>query len=241
MDVVGLSGLGRGRGDESSPPIKYQSVIAVSRFDRGALADVRLHPIEITENVRMAHRGVPRIASPPVAQRILTRLQKLSAPLGTTIESKETSDDSYTYELNAAIARRDGRSQKVRAAGPTGASGPRGPGGAMSKFTIVAATLFALLIGDGRAFAQFVSTSSIDGRVSDESGGALPGVNVSLTSPALQVTEMNTITDPEGRYRFAQLPAGVYRVRCKSWRASSRSCASGSTSASASPRRSTSY
>ena len=33
----------------------------------------------------MAHRGLPRVASAPVAQRILTRLQKLSAPLGTTI------------------------------------------------------------------------------------------------------------------------------------------------------------
>ena len=33
----------------------------------------------------MAHRGLPRVASAQAAQRILTRLQKLSAPLGTTI------------------------------------------------------------------------------------------------------------------------------------------------------------
>jgi poly-gamma-glutamate synthesis protein (capsule biosynthesis protein) len=86
MDVVGLSGMGnRSRGDENSPPIKYDSVVAISRFERGTLAEIRLHPIELTDDVRMAHRGVPRTAPPEGAQRILTRLQALSAPLGTTI------------------------------------------------------------------------------------------------------------------------------------------------------------
>ena len=86
MDVVGLSGLGgRGRGDENSPPIKYESIVALSRFARGQLSEIRLHPVLLTENVRMAHRGLPMAAPPEAAQRILTRLQKLSAPLGTTI------------------------------------------------------------------------------------------------------------------------------------------------------------
>jgi poly-gamma-glutamate synthesis protein (capsule biosynthesis protein) len=85
MDVIGLSGLPRGRGDENSPPIKYESVVAITRFERGQLSEVRLHPLELTDDVRMAHRGIPRLASPQAAQRILTRVQKLSAPLGTTI------------------------------------------------------------------------------------------------------------------------------------------------------------
>ena len=86
MDVIGLSGMGgRGRGDENSPPIKYESVVALSRFEHGQLTEIRLHPLELTDDVRMAHRGIPRLASPQMAQRILSRLQKLSAPLGTTI------------------------------------------------------------------------------------------------------------------------------------------------------------
>jgi poly-gamma-glutamate synthesis protein (capsule biosynthesis protein) len=86
MDIVGLSGMPRGRGEENSPPIKYESVIAISRFEKGELAEVRLHPVQLTDDgVRMAHRGVPRLASADTAQRILKRLQKLSAPYGTTI------------------------------------------------------------------------------------------------------------------------------------------------------------
>lgn len=86
MDTVGLSGMGpRGRGEANSPPLKYESIVAISQFERGQLSQVRLHPIEITDDVRMAHRGIPHIAKPETAQRILARLQKLSAPLGTTI------------------------------------------------------------------------------------------------------------------------------------------------------------
>ena len=85
MDVVGLAGLGRRRGGSNSPPIKYESIVPVSRFEGGKLAEIRLHPIELTYDVRMAHRGIPMLASPEAAQRILTRLQGQSAPYGTTI------------------------------------------------------------------------------------------------------------------------------------------------------------
>ena len=61
--------------------------------------------------------------------------------------------------------------------------------------------------------AQFVSNSSIDGTVTDQGGGALPGVVVSLTSPALQIPRLEAVSNSEGLYRFAQLPAGVYQVR----------------------------
>ena len=90
MDIIVLAGmrqqLARSLGPPGAPfPVKYESIIAVSEFANGKLSEVRLHPIELTDNVRMAQRGLPRIASPEAAQRILTRLQDLSGPLGTTI------------------------------------------------------------------------------------------------------------------------------------------------------------
>ena len=88
-DVDGFSGLGELRRDACAGcpfPAKYESFIAISEFSGGTLTEVRLHPVELRHDAeRMAHRGIPRIAPPDTAQRILTRLQELSAPYGTTI------------------------------------------------------------------------------------------------------------------------------------------------------------
>ena len=91
MDIVGPAawgGRGQGgtsRGGTNSNPLKYESVVAVSEFANGQLAEVRLYPTDLGQDARMAHRGVPRLASSDVAQRTLSRLQKLSEPFGTTI------------------------------------------------------------------------------------------------------------------------------------------------------------
>jgi hypothetical protein len=60
------------------------------------------------------------------------------------------------------------------------------------------------------AFAQTTALSGLEGTVTDESGGVLPGVTVTISSPALQTPEMTSVTDSQGRYRFTALPAGVY-------------------------------
>lgn len=80
--------------------------------------------------------------------------------------------------------------------------------------TRIAALLLIALLSAGRpAAAQFVSTAGIDGTVTDQSGAALPGVSVTITSPALQVPQMDAVSNSEGLYRFSQLPAGAYQVK----------------------------
>lgn len=68
--------------------IWYESVVAVNRYDaRGNLAEIFLHPIEMYwETERDADRGIPRIATGEDAQRILTRLQRLSRQYETKID-----------------------------------------------------------------------------------------------------------------------------------------------------------
>src|SRR5438067_13806962 len=61
--------------------------------------------------------------------------------------------------------------------------------------------------------AAQTATSGVNGRVVDSTGGALPGVTVTITSPALQVPSMTTVTEADGTYRFIQLPAGTYEVK----------------------------
>ena len=56
------------------------------------------------------------------------------------------------------------------------------------------------------------NTSAIEGRVIDESGAALPGVTVTIASPALQTPQLDSATDDGGRYRFAALPRGTYTL-----------------------------
>lgn len=60
--------------------------------------------------------------------------------------------------------------------------------------------------------AQTVRTGSIAGTIADETGGALPGVTITLTSPALQVSQVLRTSDAQGEYQFVDLPPGTYRL-----------------------------
>jgi hypothetical protein len=61
-------------------------------------------------------------------------------------------------------------------------------------------------------YAQGTQTGTLSGSVSASDGSALPGVTVSITSPALQ-GERATVSDASGSYTFRGLPPGDYKVR----------------------------
>jgi hypothetical protein len=65
------------------------------------------------------------------------------------------------------------------------------------------------------ADAQNVTLGGIEGTVTDETGGSMPGVAVTLTSPVLQVPQLSAVTDAEGHYKFADLRVGAYRLQCE--------------------------
>jgi hypothetical protein len=76
---------------------------------------------------------------------------------------------------------------------------------------VISAVLFVLPASG--AFAQTVSatTGAINGKVTDESGAALPGVTITIASPSMQGTR-TTVTGGDGSYRFPAIPPGSYRV-----------------------------
>ena len=80
--------------------------------------------------------------------------------------------------------------------------------------------LVLLLLWAIPAFGQ-ATTGTITGRAVDSSGGLLPGVEVSVASPAMIGGARQAITDTLGAYRFTQLAPGVYQVsfRLPSFRA----------------------
>jgi hypothetical protein len=59
---------------------------------------------------------------------------------------------------------------------------------------------------------QSAQSSILVGKVTDESGGAMPGVTITVKSPALQVPQLTTVTNVDGDYRVLELPPGVYTV-----------------------------
>jgi hypothetical protein len=55
------------------------------------------------------------------------------------------------------------------------------------------------------------NTGTIQGRVADSSGGIMPGVTVTATSPSMIGTQTQ-VTNENGTYRFPAVPPGVYEV-----------------------------
>ena len=79
---------------------------------------------------------------------------------------------------------------------------------------LLTAALTLLLLGmlPGIAIGQSSQSASLVGRVTDESGGAMPGVTVTVKSPQLQVPQLNAVTGVDGDYRLLDLPPGTYSI-----------------------------
>jgi len=58
---------------------------------------------------------------------------------------------------------------------------------------------------------ETAQNGAVFGTIVDETGAALPGVTIEVSSPALQ-GKQSTVSDGQGAYRLARLPAGVYRI-----------------------------
>src|SRR3954463_16764858 len=59
---------------------------------------------------------------------------------------------------------------------------------------------------------SLASAQSLAGTVRDTSGGALPGVTVEASSPALITKVRSSVTDAVGQYRIPDLPPGTYKI-----------------------------
>jgi type 1 fimbria pilin len=85
----------------------------------------------------------------------------------------------------------------------------------MKRWGVVIFAVALLFASSPAAFAQgggASSTGSISGQVVDDSGGVLPGVTVTATSPA-QMGTLSAVTNEEGMFRFPSVPPGTYKVQ----------------------------
>ena len=76
--------------------------------------------------------------------------------------------------------------------------------------TTLALALTVLAVGT--MVSGQVIQGSIIGAITDGTGAVLPGVTVTATSPALQVTQLVRVSEGSGDYRIPDLPPGEYRL-----------------------------
>jgi len=81
----------------------------------------------------------------------------------------------------------------------------------MKSIRVFAVLCMAMLLC-APAFAQTGSTGAITGRAQDSSGAIIPGVEVTISSPAMIGGSRTEVTDEQGIYRFPLLAPGTYRV-----------------------------
>jgi hypothetical protein len=92
------------------------------------------------------------------------------------------------------------------------------------RWRAVACTLVLLLLSASSAYAQF-DRGSISGTVKDPQSAVVPGVTVTVTSPATEQSR-TTVTDGGGFYTFPNLPPGRVHHHGRAWRGHSRGCRS---------------
>jgi hypothetical protein len=80
------------------------------------------------------------------------------------------------------------------------------------KFVVL---FISLLVVSSLGLSQISQTGTLNGTVSDNEKQPLPGVTVSIKSPALILRQMEMITTQAGHFRFPALSPGVYAVTFK--------------------------
>ncbi|MGA2532241.1 MAG: carboxypeptidase-like regulatory domain-containing protein, partial [Candidatus Aminicenantales bacterium] len=71
-----------------------------------------------------------------------------------------------------------------------------------------------LLLTTAFTFAQSRETGAITGKVADDQGNPLPGVNLTLSGEKLMGTR-TIVSDSNGGFRFPALPPGVYSLKAE--------------------------
>ena len=66
--------------------IRWESAVAMTRFDGRRLKEIRLHPVDLGFQRPVYQQGRPLLAEGEVAERVLERFQRRSQPFGTEIK-----------------------------------------------------------------------------------------------------------------------------------------------------------
>jgi poly-gamma-glutamate synthesis protein (capsule biosynthesis protein) len=75
--------------DGFADPWVFRAILAEVVVGPSGVQEVRLHPVDLGQDMPITRRGIPRTSSPLVADEILERIASLSAPLGTDVDAAD--------------------------------------------------------------------------------------------------------------------------------------------------------
>lgn len=83
--VAPLAPTATARAGGANPSSWYDGFVATTSFENGAVKELRLYPIDLGQSGAPDRKGLPHLASPERARKILEGLQAASARYGTRI------------------------------------------------------------------------------------------------------------------------------------------------------------
>lgn len=83
--IADLYDATKGRGLEFKEDVWWESVVALTKFNKDKLVSIELHPVDLGVNLPRPQKGTPFRAEPAIAKKIIERMTRLSAPFGTKI------------------------------------------------------------------------------------------------------------------------------------------------------------
>ncbi len=81
-----------------------------------------------------------------------------------------------------------------------------------ARWSAIGIVIVGLFLAVPGAVAQTSVAGTVHGVVTDEQGGALPGVTVTAVSPSVPGAPRTTVTDADGVYRLVNLPPAVFDI-----------------------------
>ncbi|KKM93704.1 hypothetical protein LCGC14_1205730, partial [marine sediment metagenome] len=82
----------------------------------------------------------------------------------------------------------------------------------MKEFKKAIVLVLALGLLWSMSYSQSRVTGALEGTAVDDTGSALPGVEIKLSSPDMIGGSRSRVTDAEGKFRFVGLQPGTYSV-----------------------------
>ena len=89
LDSADINEIREATNEFINKPESWESVLVFLRWRLGGLLEIQLYPVSLNAGASYSARGRPVLCEPEQAEKILSNLESMSKPLGTTLQLQE--------------------------------------------------------------------------------------------------------------------------------------------------------